>query len=190
MSDTATERAARATIDDLYRVQQKAELVGGRIVIMSPAGYQDSRWVKAIFKNLDTYVTQVGIGEVFPDNLGYQIAELPGSNRQSFAPDVSFYDGPLPEDLTKFVPGPPTFAVEVRSPEEYGPAAERQLADKRADYFAAGTKVVWDVDLKGRQVFVYRADDPSKPTVYASGQTAEAEPAVPGWSMTVDEVFQ
>lgn len=190
MSEAATQRAARATIDDLYRVQQKAELVGGRIVMMSPAGYQHSRCVKAIFKNLDAYVTQRGRGEVFPDNLGFQIAELPGSKRQSFAPDVSYYDGPPPPDPSKFIQGPPTFAVEVRSPEEYGPAAERQLADKRADYFAAGTKVVWDVDFKGRQVFVYRADDPGTPTVYASGQTAEAEPAVPGWSMGVDEVFQ
>jgi Uma2 family endonuclease len=44
----------------------------------------------------------------------------------------------------KFFPQPPDFAVEVRSEDDYGPLAERELADKRADYFAVGTQVVWD----------------------------------------------
>jgi Uma2 family endonuclease len=47
----------------------------------------------------------------------------------------------------KFFEGAPVFAVEVRSEGDYGPAAERELAEKRADYFAAGTLAVWDVDL-------------------------------------------
>ena len=40
----------------------------------------------------------------------------------------------------------PTFAVEVRSEGNYGDAAEEEMAAKRADYFQAGTAVVWDVD--------------------------------------------
>jgi len=64
------------------------------------------------------------------------------------------------------------------------------MARKRADYFAAGTKVVWDVDLLSDDVVqVYRATDPANPTVYRRGDTAEAEPAVPGWRMSVDERF-
>ena len=61
---------------------------------------------------------------------------------------------------------------------------------KRADYFACGTLVVWDVDLLGTDVVrVYRATDPEHPTVYPRGQIADAEPAVPGWTMGVDELF-
>jgi hypothetical protein len=45
----------------------------------------------------------------------------------------------------RFVQGPPILAVE----EDYGPAAEDQMAAKRADYFEAGTLAVWDVDRKG-----------------------------------------
>ena len=59
------------------------------------------------------------------------------------------------------MPQAPVFAVEVRSEGDYGPAAEREMAAKRADYFAAGTKVVWDVDLLSDDVVrVYRADSP------------------------------
>jgi Uma2 family endonuclease len=61
---------------------------------------------------------------------------------------------------------------------------------KRADYFAAGTQVVWDVDLLGEDVVrVHRAGQ-ADPTIYRRGQVAEAEPAVPGWCMPVDELFE
>jgi Uma2 family endonuclease len=90
----------------------------------------------------------------------------------------------------KFLEGAPVFAVEIRSENDYGPAAEDAMVEKRADYFAAGTLVVWDVDLLSADtVRVYRASDPDRPTVYRRGQMAEAEPAVPGWRMPVDELF-
>ena len=64
------------------------------------------------------------------------------------------------------------------------------MAAKRADYFAAGTQVVWDVDLRSADVVrVYRQDSPEQPTIYHRGQMAEAEPALPGWKMPVDDLF-
>ena len=90
----------------------------------------------------------------------------------------------------KFFAGAPVFAVEVRSEGDYGPRAERTRARKRADYFAAGTLVVWDVDLLSDEIIrVYRASDPTHPTIYRRGGSAEAEPAVPGWTMPVDSVL-
>ena len=38
-------------------------------------------------------------------------------------------------------------------------------------------------------VKVYRATDPDNPTVYERGDSAEAEPAAPGWTMPVDDLF-
>lgn len=90
----------------------------------------------------------------------------------------------------KFLEGAPVFAAEVRSEDDYGPVAERAIANKRADYFAAGTLVVWDVDLLSNEVIrVYRASDPGKATVYRRTEVAEAEPAVPDWRLPVDELF-
>ena len=64
------------------------------------------------------------------------------------------------------------------------------MAAKRADYFAAGTLVVWDVNLLAEDVVaVYRRTDPAAPTAYRRGQAALADPAVPGWSMPVDDLF-
>lgn len=176
-----------ATVDDLYRVPEngKAELVNGELVLMSPTGGVPGRAAGEIYVSLHDYEKRVGGGYAFPDNVGF-IVNL--SNRRSFSPDAAFYKGELRGGL--FLNGAPIFAVEVRSTDDYGPKAEERMAQKRADYFAAGTLVVWDVDvLREKIVRVYRSADPAKPKVYAAGDFAEAEPALPGWRMAVDEIL-
>src|SRR5262249_56723429 len=103
--------------------------------------------------------------------------------------DASYYDGLLPVNLMRFVEGPPTFAAEVRSENDYGPAAEAEMAAKREDYFAAGTLAVWDVDPVAEVIDCYLATAPTQPIRFRRGQTADAGPAVPGWQIAVDDVF-
>ena len=176
-----------ATIDDLYRVPEngKAELVNGELVLMSPTGGVPGRAAGRIYRSLDDYERSIGEGYAFPDNVGF-IVNLP--NRRSFSPDAAFYKGELRGGL--FLEGAPIFAVEVRSTDDYGPKAEERMALKRADYFAAGTSVVWDVDvLREKLVRVYRSASPANPKIYVAGDVAEAEPALPRWTMAVDEIF-
>jgi Uma2 family endonuclease len=184
----ASVRQARATLDDLYREPGKAELIDGRIVRYMPTGRKPSRVASRIFRSLDDYATLRGHGEAYNDNTGYAVSILT-SGRESFSPDASYFNGPFPADTMRFLEGPPTLAVEVRSENDYGPAAEEGMAAKRADYFEAGTEVVWDVDPVHEYVYVYRRSEPSRYKLYQRGQMAEAEPAVPGWSMSVDEIF-
>ena len=181
-------RQARATLDDLYRTPGKAELIGGRIVPFMPTGRKPNRVAFRIARSLDDHANQTGRGEAFTDNMGFAIPELP-SGRESFSPDASYYEGPLPANPMRFIEGPPTFAAEVRSENDYGPAAETEMADKRADYFAAGTQVVWDVDPLAECIRVYKASDANRPTTYRRGEVAEAEPAVLGWRVAVAWIF-
>jgi Uma2 family endonuclease len=178
----------RATLDDLYRSPGKAELIDGRIVPLMPTGRRPNRVAGRIFRGLDDYAAQTGQGEAYTDNMGFAVPELP-SGRESFSPDASYFRGPFTGDPMRFIEGPPTLAVEVRSENDYGPAPEQEMAAKRADYFQTGTLVVWDVDPEAECIRVYRAADPANPTTYRRGQVAEAEPAVPGWRIAVDEVF-
>ena len=176
-----------ATVDDLYRVPEngKAEIVNGELVLMSPTGGVPGRAAGKIFISLDDYERRVGGGYAFPDNVGF-IVNLP--HRRSFSPDAAFFKGELRGG--KFLEGAPIFAVEVRSEDDYGPAAEVQMASKRADYFAAGTLVVWDVDvLREKVVRVFRSTAPNEPTSYFIGDTAEAEPAVPDWRFLTEQLF-
>ena len=178
----------RATLEDLYAVEGKAELIDGRIVDLMGSGDGPSFVSFEIAISLRSHVQTTGRGEARPDGLNYAVRELT-SGRQSFSPDASYYLGPRPANRLRFVEGPPTFAVEVRSENDYGPAAERAMAAKRADYFEAGTLVVWDVDTIAETIQVYRRDDPTHPTTYHRGEVAEAEPAVAGWRLPVDAIF-
>ena len=176
----------RATLEDLYATPGKAELVNGELVLMSPTGAMPGYAGDEIFASLRDYVRMTRFGRAVSDNKGF-LARLP--NRKSFSPDAAFSLGPLPG--MNFFPDPPVFAAEVRSENDYGPQAEEDMAAKRADYFAAGCLVVWDVDLLSEDVMrVYRAGDPENPTLYRRGETAEASPAVPGWTMPVDDLFE
>jgi Uma2 family endonuclease len=176
-----------ATIADLYAVPEggKAELVDGRIVLMPPAGGMPNRAGFKITMSLYEYERLSGLGYAYTDNAGFRV-DLP--TRGSFSPDASFHTQ-KPTGM-RFLEGAPVFAVEVRSEGDYGPAAERDMAAKRTDYFAAGTLVVWDVDLLSDDpVRVYRATDPDHPTLYRRTEMAEAEPALPGWRMPVDDIL-
>ena len=174
-----------ATIEDLYRVEGKAELVNGEIILMSPTGSLPGYAGDEIFSSLHEYSKRQKFGRAVGDNKAF-VVNLP--HRKSFSPDAAFHTGA--DTGTKFYEGAPVFAVEVRSKNDYGPRAERAIAKKRADYFAAGTLVVWDVDLLSDDVVrVYRASDPERPAIYRRGEIAEAEPAVPAWTMAVDDLF-
>ncbi len=182
----ARSTTSSGTVEDLLRAREKAELVGGRLLLMSPTGFLPGRAGWAICTSLRSYEEQTHLGFAIPDNVGF-LVDLP--HRKSFSPDAAFYVGE-PVDA-KFLEGAPLFAAEIRSEADYGPAAEREMAAKRDDYFAAGTRVVWDVDvLREQLVRVYTAESPTVPRVYRRGQRAEAEPALPGWSMAVDDLFQ
>ncbi len=184
---TPISTTTRATLDDLYNEEGKAELIGGRIVRFMASGHLPSAVAGEIFVSLRQYAKTTG-GNAHGDGIGYAVSELP-SGRESFSPDASYHVGALPVNPMRFIEGPPTFAVEVRSENDYGDAAEAEMAAKRVDYFAGGTRVVWDVDPVAETVAVYRATSHVEPVIYRRGDTAEAQPAVPGWQVTVDEVF-
>lgn len=176
-----------ATIEDLYHVDEdgKAEIVNGELVLMSPTGDLPSSAALEIVVRLHEYAKQTKVGRAYADNVGF-IVNLP--NRKSFSPDAAFYIGP--RFGGKFLEGAPIFAVEVRSDGDYGKRAEQKMTQKRADYFAAGTLVVWDVDvLRDEVVNRYTSDDREHPRVFHRGESADAEPALPGWAMPVDDLF-
>jgi Uma2 family endonuclease len=175
----------RASIEDLYRVKGKAELVNGEIIQMPPTGYLPGFAASRILYSLITLEQATKSGYAIGDNVGFRV-NLP--NRQSFSPDAAWYIG-QPTGM-KFLEGAPVFAVEVRSEGDYGLTAEREMAEKRRDYFAAGTLCVWDIDMQGIDVIkAYHAGDPDNPIIFRRGDMADASQAVPGWSMPIDNLF-
>jgi Uma2 family endonuclease len=128
----------KATVEDLYREPEhgKAELINGKVVRFIPTGGKPGRASSRIWRSLDDYELTHGGGHAVNDNVGF-IVDLP--HRGSFSPDAAWSIG---EVTMKFYDGAPAFAAEVRSENDYGEVAEREMAAKRRDYFDAGTQVV------------------------------------------------
>jgi Uma2 family endonuclease len=181
---------APATLDDLYKVEGKAELIGGRIVHFVASGDAPSEIAFEIAVSLRAYAKARGVGVAYSDGIGFALDPVLQNGRQSFSPDASYYTGPRPQNRMRFIEGTPDFAVEVRSENDHGEAAEAEMEAKRADYFEAGTLVVWDVDPEAKTIACYRGNPTQPIAVFRAGQVAEAEPAVPEWRLPVDELFQ
>jgi len=174
-----------STVDDLHRVEGRAELIGGVIVHLGGGGRYPSQIEARIMRGLHNRAEAIGEGEAYTGGIAFVVPRL-RSGRQTFSPNTSYYLGPFPANPMSFIEGPPTFAVEVRSENDYGRAAEREMAAKRTDYFEAGTLAIWNVDPVAETVRSYRVDGDS---TFARGQKADASPALPGWSMAVDRIF-
>jgi len=176
-------------IAQLYREPGKAEIVGGKIVPFMATGRKPGYAGDAIMVALWMLMKAKRLsGIAVGDNKGF-LVNLP--NRKSFSPDAAYYEGH--DSGAKFYDGAPRFAAEVRSENDYGDAQEIEMRDKRRDYFAAGTQVVWDVDVLRSDEIVRKytkAGDADTPVaIFRRGENADAEPTLPGFTMPVDDLF-
>lgn len=79
----------------------------------------------------------------------------------------------------------PDLVIEVRSPSDRPSILEA----KKRDYFDAGTTLFWVVDQDARTVTIHRPN--ADPVTLAAGtDVLTAEPILPGFSCTLDELFR
>jgi Uma2 family endonuclease len=177
----------QATIDDLANAPDfgRYELVGGRLVYSPPMGGRDGHVTGRLLGRLMNYEDEQG-GYALGSNLAF-IVDLP--HRRSFTPRAAFMFAVTTEEHD-FLVGAPLFAVEVRGKDDYSPDGDAAYAAKRADYFAAGTQVVWDVNPRERRIDSYRADAPDAPRRFMLDDIADAEPALPGWRVPVADLLR
>jgi Uma2 family endonuclease len=160
----------------------RCELVGGSLVMMSPAGFEHGRLEIRLASRLSEFIERRGLGVVTGADTGYVLARNPDTVR---VPDVGFVQkSRLPAgQITTFFPGPPDLAVEVLSPDD---RASEVLA-KVEEYLAAGCQMVWLVDPATRTVATYDAEGR---VVRSSGDAALAgEPLLPGFQLSLADLF-
>lgn len=170
----------------LHRTEGKAKIINGKIIRLTATGGEPGIASGNIFFGLKLYQRQTKSGTGFGDNVGFLVNLV---HRKSFSPDAAYFTGEI--NGMKFLQGAPIFAVEVRSENDYGENAEQKIADKRTDYFLAGTEIVWDVNLQSESVIKsFHRNNPNDPKIFRRSETGDAEPALPGWKISVDELFE
>jgi Uma2 family endonuclease len=102
-------------------------------------------------------------------------------------PDVAFYSwarfpNGVPDESAPAVA--PDLAVEVLSPGNTPGEMER----KRKDYFAAGVRLYWEVDIRTRTVDVYTS--PAKPNRLDQNATLTGGDVLPGFEVKLADLFR
>jgi Uma2 family endonuclease len=176
-----------ATVEDCVRYCERhgpAELIDG-FLVEKVMGFRESLLASLVIHHL--------LGHVLPRKLGLVGAPdaimrvRPGQLR---LPDVSFvtWERLLAANVQnkKIAPFGPDLAVEVLS--EGNTRAE--IDQKRREFFAAGTRLIWVIDPKTRTAEVY--DDPARPnqmTLVREAETLNGDPVLPGFSLSLAALF-
>ena len=174
-----------ATEGDLIEVNGRkqgiCELVEGALV-EKPMGLVESMLAGSILAVLRSFVLARNLGFVTaPDGM---MRLSPGTVR---IPDVAYLsrartpDGRIPEvAMSDFAPD---LAVEVLSPSN----TRAEMARKRAEYFAAGVRLVWEIDPRTRTVAVFTAREQS--TTLDASMTLDGGDVLPGFALPLADLF-
>jgi Uma2 family endonuclease len=176
------------TVDDLLRWPEddgwRYELVEGVLVRVAGSGKEAAEIGGNIYFALRSYVQPRRLGVATPADGVYR---FPGAET-GLLPDVGFYVAAKRAQITdgtKPIPFAPDLAVEVASPSQDAAA----LGAKARRYLRGGTRLVWVVWPDRRRIEVWRAGDLDPSTTLGTGDALSGEDVVPGFTMSVAEVF-
>ncbi len=175
------------TADELMRLPmglgERYELIGGELCIMSPAGFEHGDIAAELSARLRIYVSKKKLGAVPAAETGYRLRRNPDTVR---APDVSFVSKARVDKagkVTGYFPGAPDLAVEVVSPDDKA----EDVHAKVSEYFRHGTKLVWVIYPKTREIEVFRSA--RRGQVLTVGDFLEGGQLIPGFRCPVAELF-
>jgi Uma2 family endonuclease len=173
------------TAEDVERISlpgKQVELVRGRLVVREPPGTWHGAIAARLSWLLGDFVYPRGLGVVFAQDTGFQIAATPDTVR---APDVAFVAQGRADRIARrgYALMAPDLLAEILSPADR-PA---EVLGKVADWLAAGTKIVWVVDPERREVRVYRED--GSVVIVDEHGTLDGGDVLPGFGCGVQQLF-
>ena len=168
---TAKERDLIAVKD---RENRTCELIDG-VLVEKAVGIRKSLLAGLIGTVLRIFVDPLNLGLVLGADCALRL--VPGLVR---VPDVTFLawgaipGGRVPEEAIPQIA--PTLAVEVVSKSN----TPKEMARKRREFFAAGTRLVWMVEPRKRTVTVFTG--PEQAVTLDDSQTLDGGEVLPGFS--------
>jgi Uma2 family endonuclease len=181
MSTPARARSRLITAEEFAELPdaRRYELVRGELREMSPTNEDHGEVASQMAYLLQLWRKRHGRGHVRVET-GHLLSRAPDTVR---GPDVSFVRRPR-EEGSPWALGGPDLAVEVRSPHD----RQREIDERVADYFAAGTPLVWIVDPAARTIVVRTPGAPDR--TLTESDFLEGGDVLPGFRVPVREVFQ
>jgi Uma2 family endonuclease len=170
------EELAEMSLDDSY------ELVQGRIVAMSPAGFTHGEIEGRFYQALAAFASAKGLGRVAVGEVGVYTQRNPDTVRDA---DVVYISHERYQQVTSgsFLDVAPEIIVEVMSPSN----TWSEVTQKLREYFAAGVDLVWVADPEAKIVYAYRSLTDVRE--FTTDDDLPGDEVLPGFSVPVASLF-
>lgn len=174
------------TVQDLEKFQSqhpdhRLELVQGKIVVMSPSGYESDEVAAEMIRRMGNWVRPRRIGRVAASSAGFR---LPNPDRDVRAPDASFVTAErLRRSPRSFAELAPDLIVEVKSPND----SVQELEAKIQEFLALGTQVGILINPESETVKIYRSGQEA--ILLTNGDLLTVSDLLPGWEIPVCELW-
>jgi len=167
--------------DDGYRY----EVVEGVLVRMAGGKPRALFTANRLTVALGSFVADHGLGELTGADGVYDLDNL-GQPNTGLLPDIGFIRADVVPtiDLDKVLTIAPDLAVEIASNDQYHPV----MGKKAQRYLKAGTRLVWIVYPRWKEVEVWRQGR-STPTKLGIADTLSGETVIPGFTYPIARLF-
>ncbi len=171
-------------VRDLERMQaafpdHQMELVGGKVIVMSPSDVLSSAVAVAFLASLDPYVRKRRLGIVCGPDGGFIL-----TNGDVRAPDVSFVSySRLREIPNSYAKATPEMTVEVRSSSD----GRREVLEKLRAFLHLGALVGVFVDPRAREVRIPR--EGKEDQVLGDGDVLCIPELFPDWELAISDLW-
>ncbi|MDB5341161.1 MAG: putative restriction endonuclease [Planctomycetaceae bacterium] len=175
------------TAEDLFEMPNdgnRYELVQGVLRKMSPAGGAHGEVECFLGAHLMFHARKNRLGSTYVGDTGFKIRTNPDT---VLAPDVAFVTRERVQtipDRFKFIPLVPDLVIEILSPGD----REREVLLKVADWLSAGTRAVILVHPRKKTVRLFRSAEQF--VALSEQDVLEVPDIVPGWSVSIAEIFE
>jgi len=161
---------------------KRYELINGEVFVTPSPSEKHQRVAGRLFLSMATHVEENKLGRVY-----FAPFDVVLSEKHAVQPDIIFVSAARMGIIgPEYIVGPPDLLVEILSPQRV--AFDR--VTKFAQYAHFGVGEYWIVDPIGENVDVYRLVGSNYELVGAfSGDQAVESPLLPGWRLTVRNLF-
>jgi Uma2 family endonuclease len=168
-----------ATMGNLGR----CELIAGRIVPMSPTGYEHGEIENAIGTELRNFVRARKLGKVLVGEVGIYTRRNPDYVRGADAIYIS-NERYARKKSKSYLDVAPELVVEIMSPGD----TWSEVTQKLREYFAIGVQLVWVADPAARIVYAYRSMTDVRE--FTANDDLPGDEILPGFSIHVAQLFE
>jgi Uma2 family endonuclease len=156
------------------------ELIEGVLSPLAPPGGEHGEIQAILIRAIGNFLDETNLGTVYGD-AGYLLRQNPDT---VLGPDLSVIaSARVPADRTRFLALAPDLAVEIVSPGNSPGEIER----KAAIYLQAGTRMVWVVYPRQRQVVVHTPSE--APRVFTESDTLPGDDVLTELAIPVAAIF-